>query len=146
MLVFDTNVLLHAADERSDLGVSCRKRLDDARGDSAPAFLTWNVCYEFLRVSTHARVFRSPWTSSAASSFIEHLLAAPGFEVLVATPRHSAVLAQTLAELPDLRGNVMHDLHTAVLMREHGVSRICTRDADFRHFPFLSVLDPIGEW
>ena len=66
--------------------------------------------------------------------------------MLVATPRHGAVLAQTLAELPDLAGNVMHDVHTAVLMREHGVSRICTRDADFRRFPFLSVLDPLGEW
>ena len=146
MLVFDTNVLLHAADERSELGSSCRRRLDDARGDAAPAFLTWSVCYEFLRVSTHARAFRSPWTPSAAWSFIEHLLAAPGFEVLVATPRHGAVLAQTLAELTDLRGNVLHDVHTACLMREHGVSRICTRDTHFRRFPFLSVLDPLGEW
>ena len=146
MLVFDTSVLLHAADERSDLGASCRRRLDDARGRSAPAFLTWSVCYEFLRVSTHARAFRSPWTPAAAWSFIERLLTSPGFGVLVATPRHGAVLAQTLAELPDFGGNVMHDVHTAVLMREHGVSRICTRDTDFRRFPFLSVLDPLGEW
>ena len=146
MLVFDTNVLLHAADERSDLGLSCRRRLDDARSDSAPAFLTWSVCYEFLRVSTHAHAFRSPWTPSAAWSFIERLLAAPGFEMLVATPRHAAVLAQTLSELPDLRGNVMHDVHTSVLMREHGVSRICTRDKDFRRFPFLTVLEELGEW
>ena len=31
----------------------------------------------------------------------------------------------------------------AVLMREHGVSRICTRDTDFHRFPFLSVVDPL---
>ena len=116
MLVFDTNVLVHAADEHSDVGEPCRRRLDDARRDSAPAFLTWSVCYEFLRVSTHPRVFRSPWSPSAAWSFLERLLAAPGFDVLVATPRHAAVLSQTLAELPDLRGNVMHDAHVAVLM------------------------------
>ena len=78
--------------------------------------------------------------------YVSDLLASPGFEVLVATPRHAAVLAQTLSELPELRGNLVHDLHTAVLMREHGVSRICTRDADFRRFPFLSVVDPLGEW
>ena len=54
------------------------------------------------------------------------------------------LLAQTVAELPDLRGNVMHDLHTAVLMREHGISQICTRDADFRRFPFLTMIDPLG--
>jgi predicted nucleic acid-binding protein len=27
-------------------------------------------------------------------------------------------------------------------MREHGISRICTFDADFHRFPFLEVLDP----
>ena len=91
-------------------------------------------------------MFRSPWTPSSAWSFIERLIAAPGFEVLAATPRHGAVLAQTLAALPDLSGNVMHDVHTAVLMREHGVSRICTRDRHFLRFPFLSVLDPLGDW
>ena len=62
--------------------------------------------------------------------------------MLVARPRHSAVLTLTLSELPDLRGNVMHDLHTAVLMRQHGVSRICTLDRDFRRFEFLPVVDP----
>ena len=62
--------------------------------------------------------------------------------MLVATERHSAVLADTLSRLPDLRGNVMHDVHTAVLMREHRISRICTRDNDFRRFPFLTIVDP----
>jgi predicted nucleic acid-binding protein len=37
----------------------------------------------------------------------------------------------------------VHDLHTAVLMREHGISRIVTRDADFRRFRFLDVVDPL---
>ncbi len=146
MLVFDTNVLIHAADERSTLGEACRSRLDAARRDSAPAFLTWSVCYEFLRVTTHPRVFRSPWKPLTAWSFLERLLAAPGFDILVATSRHFAVLTQTLAEVPGLRGNVLHDVHIAVLMREHGVSRICTCDADFRRFPFLTALDPLGDW
>ena len=145
MLVLDTNVLIHAADEHSSLAETCRRRLEDARRDSAPAFLTWGVCYQFLRVSTHARAFRSPWTASSAWGSIASLLLSPGFEVLPPTSRHAAVLAQTLSELSDLRGNVMHDVHTAVLMREHGISRICTRDADFRRFPFLTVVDPLTE-
>ena len=146
MLVFDTNVLIHAADEHSPLGEACRIRLEAARRDSAPAFLTWSVCYEFLRVSTHPRVFRSPWKPLTAWVFLERLLAAPGFDILVATSRHVAILTQTLAEVSDLRGNVLHDVHIAVLMREHGVSRICTFDADFRRFPFLTALDPLGDW
>jgi hypothetical protein len=33
--------------------------------------------------------------------------------------------------------------HTAILMREHGIGRICTRDTDFNQFPFLEVIDPL---
>ena len=46
-------------------------------------------------------------------------------------------------ELPHLKGSIMHDLHTAVLMREHGIKEICTRDTDFYRFPFLKVIDPV---
>ena len=49
----------------------------------------------------------------------------------------------TLGELPDVRANLIHDLHTAVLMREHGIARIYTRDTDFHRFPFLDVVDPL---
>ena len=143
MLVFDTNVLLYAADENSEHGDPCRRWIEHARRDPTPAFLTWNICYEFLRVSTHRRVFRSPWSSAEARDFIGALLDSPGFELLLATRRHAPVLKQTVAELPDVRGNQMHDLHTAVLMREHGVSRICTRDTGFHRFPFLTVVDPL---
>jgi len=38
----------------------------------------------------------------------------------------------------------MHDVHTAVLMREHGIREICTRDTDFHRFPFLKVIDPVA--
>lgn len=143
MLVFDTNVLIYAVDEASEFHHPCRQRLDEARRGPAPAFLTWNVCYEFLRVTTHHRALRSPRSSHDAWRFIERLLASPGFFLLVATDRHQAVLAQTLAELPDVSGNLIFDLHTATLMREHGVSRICTRDTAFHRFPFLTVVDPL---
>ena len=145
MLVSDTNVLVYAADRRSDSWRSCRRVLDRARRGPAPAFLTWSVCYEFLRVTTHPRAPRSPWSAEEAWGFLASLLASPGFELLVATPRHATVLAQTLSELPGLPGNAMHDVHIAVLMREHGVSRICTRDAGFHRFPFLTVVDPLSE-
>ena len=66
-----------------------------------------------------------------------------GAWILVATERHAAVAAQVFGEFPSLAGNLLHDTHTAVLMREHGVARICTRDADFRRFPFLEVVEPL---
>ena len=143
--LIDTNILVYAANRDSELHLSCRQRLEEAVRDPSPAFLTWSVCYEFLRVATHPRVLQSPWGSGDALRFVSDLLASPGFEVLVATSRHAAVLAQTLSELPEMRGKLVHDLHTAVLMREHGLSRICTGDADFRRFPFLPVVDLLNE-
>jgi predicted nucleic acid-binding protein len=86
---------------------------------------------------------RRPWSLTAAWEFVTALLASPGLAILVATQRHADVAAQVVADLPHLAGNLLHDAHTAILMREHGISRICTRDTDFHQFPFLEVIDPI---
>jgi predicted nucleic acid-binding protein len=74
---------------------------------------------------------------------VEALRASPGLEVLVHTERHADVAAEVIAEVPDVRGNLVHDAHTAVLMREHGIRRLYTRDTAFHRFPFLEVLDPL---
>jgi uncharacterized protein len=99
--------------------------------------------YEFLRVTTHARVMRRPWSAPAAWNFVAALLASPGLAVLVPTQRHADVAEEVILELPHLAGNLLHDARTAILMREHGIVRICTRDTDFNQFPFLEVIDPL---
>ena len=143
MLVFDTNVLIDAANADSEFHEPCRRILEQARRDPSPAFLTWSICYEFMRVTTHPRIHRPRWHLKNSWLFIQTLLESPGFSVLTPSDRHAAVLSQTISELSDIRGNLVHDLHIASLMREHGVSRICTRDADFHRFRFLEVVDPM---
>ena len=145
MFVVDTNVLVHAADAESPFHERCFESLDGWRTRSAAWFVTWPVIYEFLRVTTHPRVLRKPWTLTDGWRFVESLLASPGLAVLAATDRHPAVTSQTIAEMPHLAGNLTHDLHTAVLMREHGIRVIYTRDADFHRFKFLEVVDPVAE-
>ena len=142
MLVFDTNVLLYAVNEDSEFYHECRRTLEEAREDPSPCYLTWSICYEFMRGCTHSR-FARPKRLPEAMNFLEVLLAAPGFSLLRPTERHQSVLAQTIAEFPGIRGNLVHDMHIAVLMREHGISRICTRDTGFYRFPFLTVVDPL---
>lgn len=75
---------------------------------------------------------------------VNALTGSPAAAILLPTERHAGILRQTLRELPHLRGNVVHDLHTAVLMRDHGIKQIVTRDTDFHKFPFLGVLDPLA--
>lgn len=143
MFVVDTNILVYAADEQATAHRRCRQLLLDWRGQRTAWYTTWSILYEFLRICTHPRVFRSPWTVGHAWTFVEALLSSPGFAILIETDRHTDVAGQVLREIPHLAGNLLHDAHTAILMREHGIGRIYTRDADFHRFPFLEVIDPL---
>lgn len=144
MFVVDTNVLIYAADVSAVEHTRCRDLFLAWRRQPEPWYLTWGVIYEFLRVVTHARVFRQPWTPTAAWNFVDSLLAAPALGLLVETERHSQVLAELIAAVPRLTGNLLHDAHTAALMHEHGVRAIYTRDTDFHRFPRIEVRDPLG--
>ena len=142
MFVVDANVLVYAANQHSPSHPACYELLEQWQQTGAPLLLTWGICYEFLRVATHPSALESPLNAADAWTFLASLLDSPGAGILVATDRHADVLGQTLQEIPDLSGNRMHDLHTAVLMREHGIRRIYTRDTDFHKFPFLEPVDP----
>lgn len=143
MFVVDTNLLLYAADVRAPEHARCRALLEQWRAQPGAWYLTWGNCYEFLRVVTHPRVLRQPWTSEAAGAFLAVLQESPGLSMLVPTDRHAAVLADVVSAVPMIAGNLWHDAETAVLMREHGIRRICTRDTNFARFPFLEVVDPL---
>jgi hypothetical protein len=143
VLVVDTNILVYAADEHSQFHSVCNEWLDRQRWRADAWFVTWPIVYEFLRVLTHPRLARQSWNALSAWEFVTALLAAPGLEVLVPTQRHVDVAGEVIAEFPDLAGNIFHDAHTVILMREHGIRQICTRDRDFNRFPFLEVIDPL---
>jgi uncharacterized protein len=143
VVIVDTNILVYAADRDSQFHAPCRDWLERQRARPDAWYVTWPIVYEFLRVTTHPRVMRKPWRAAAAWEFVLALLASPGLGILVATSRHADVAGEVLAELPDLAGNLVHDAHTAILMREHGIGRICTRDTDFSRFPFVEIVDPL---
>lgn len=144
LVVVDTNVLIYAADADSPFHPASRKWVETQRQRPDAWYTTWSVLYEFLRVTTHPRVMARPWSVRQAWEFVAALLDSPGIGVLVATPRHAEVAGQVFAELPYVAGNLLHDAHTAILMREHGIRRICTRDTDFHRFSFLEVIDPMA--
>lgn len=142
MFVVDTNVLVYAADRDSPYHDRCVALVQRLRQDSSAWYLTWNVVYEFVRVVTHPKVMRRPWTLAHAWGFIEALFASPSLGMLVHTDRHTAVASSVWTDVPSISGNLVYDAHTAVLMKEHGIRRLYTRDTDFHRFPFLEPLDP----
>jgi hypothetical protein len=141
----DTNVLVYAADRDSPAHARCRERLLAWRTQPEPWYLTWGVLYEFLRITTHPRVFRRPWTQTESWSFVAALLVAPALALLTESERHGSVLAALVADVPELTGNLVHDAHTAALMLEHGVRVIYTRDTAFHRFPGIEVRDPLRD-
>jgi hypothetical protein len=142
VLVVDTNILIYAADADSPPHAVARNWLDQRRRRPDAWYTTWPILYEFMRVTTHPQVMRRPLNASQSWQFVSALLGSPGLGVLVPTQRHADVVEEVVREFPDLAGNLLHDTHTAVLMREHGIRRICTRDMDFHRFSFLEVVDP----
>ena len=139
----DTNILLYAVNTAAPENAAARRFFHDAAARGTPWCVTWSVIYEFLRVSTHHRVFAKPLDAERAWGFVEALLRSGMVGILQPTDRHASVLHQTLAEHPSMAGNLFHDFHTAVLLREHGVSEIITADTDFLQFRFLKVTNPI---
>jgi toxin-antitoxin system PIN domain toxin len=143
VFVVDTNVLVYAADRSAPEHARCRALLEGWRRGSAAWYLTWGIWYEFLRVVTHPRVLRRPWSARSAHEFLEAAAAAPGLGMLVHTDRHRDVLSEVIDLVPGAAGNLWHDAETASLMLEHGIRRIVTRDTDFHRFPFVEPIDPM---
>ena len=144
MFVVDTNIFVYAADRSFTEYARCRDLVEDWRHGTQPWYTTWGILYEFLRVVTHPRVIQKPVSVSDAWRIVESLLASRSLGLLTHTPNHAEIARQTIAELPTIKGNILHDFHTAIIMREHGVLRIVTRDTDFHRFPFLEVIDPLA--
>ena len=142
MKLVDTNVMLHAVNADAAGSARCRAAVEALANGPELWALTWGVVYEFLRVATHPRVFPTPLTLAAASAFVFGLTARPNCLVLTETPAHADVLRHCLTDSPRVAGNLVHDFHAAVLMREHGVATIITFDRDFHAFPWVTLKVP----
>ncbi len=144
MFLVDTNIFVYAANEACDEHEKCFDFLEKSRRSRIPWYSTWPVFFEFLRVATHPKVFEKPWKITQAWLFIEAMLASPTFAVLTETATHAEMTRELLQEYPQVRGNQLHDFHTVVYMKEHGVREICTHDSDFYRYRFLQVNDPLA--
>ena len=141
--LIDTNILLHAANSASPQHPAAYRFLQEQLKSRNPWCTTWPILYEFLRVSTHSRVFPKPLKPGQALDFIANLASRDEVAMLGATGRHLEVLESVAGGLGHPSGNLFHDIHTATLMREHGVREIITADTDFLQFSFLRVTNPL---
>jgi hypothetical protein len=139
----DTNILLYAANKDAEEHEAASRFVRSAGESPDRWYLTEGVLYEFLRVSTHPRVFARPLSWKEALSFLRPILDCPAFSILVAGDDHWALLERELRALSHPSGNLLYDVRTVVLMREHGLRTIYSTDTDFLQFAGLTVVNPL---
>jgi toxin-antitoxin system PIN domain toxin len=138
----DTNILVYAHFDGYPQHAKARRFCQDELLGGADWCLGWQVFYEYLRITTHPRVHRRPLSLAEAVSDLAPYLDSEQCHVLTHTPQHRQTFEAVMAEVPMAGGNLVHDTHYAALLREHGVRRLYTADADFQRFSFLEVVDP----
>lgn len=141
--IIDTNILLYAANSEADEHEPAVRFISDAARSADQWYLTEGILYEFLRVSTHPRVFERPLSWSEAVSFLSAFVTSDRFRIITAGSSHWPLLKEVLSELTHPAGNLFFDIRTAVLMREHGIRRLYTTDTDFLQFSGIDVVNPL---
>lgn len=143
MFFVDTNIFLYAADRSCNESQTCVNLLNEWRSSPVQWHTSWGVIFEFLRTSTHPKIFPQPLTISQAWLFVESILSSPRMKILVQTEGHQLIMKELVEQYPNLTGNIMHDLRNVALMKDHGIRRIYTRDTDFHRFKFLEIINPL---
>ena len=138
----DANLLLFASDESSPFHERARGFLDDVAQGPSIVYVFWPVVMAYLRIATHASIFRSPLPPDRAMANVESLLGLRHVQSPGEQDRFWPVFRDT-AEPASVRGNLVPDAHLVALMRQNDVSTIYSHDRDFRRFDGIEVIDPV---
>ena len=107
---------------------------------------TLHICetsiLSFLRIATNEKVFQPVLPTIDAQNFIDSLLNCPNVNLLYASAKHFTEVTKLMNKL-NLRGNLVMDLHLAVLALTIGAT-LATRDKDFAKIPYLKTFNPLA--
>ena len=142
MIILDANVLLYAYDLDAPQRPTVLKWLSDlAAGKEAIAF-PWITIWAFLRISTNARIYAQPKSSTEAFAIIHGWLEIPGVVTINPGPRHTNILEDLITTCAAF-GPKVTDAALAALAIENGAT-IASTDLDFRRFPSIRWVNPLG--
>jgi toxin-antitoxin system PIN domain toxin len=140
--VTDVNLLLYAVDSSSPRHPAARQWLEAQLSGVETFALPVSVLLAFVRLSTQARIFSSPFTPDEAFDVVEGWLAQPCATTIAPGDRHLA-LVRELLEPFGAAGNLVSDAHLAALALEHG-AELCSADTDFARFPRVRWSNPLA--
>jgi len=138
----DLNLLLYAVDRTSPQHAAASRWWNATMSGSETVGFAWSVLLGFVRLTTSARVVRSPLTPEIALDHVDRWLAHPITTVVDPTARHAQVLRDLLGRT-GTGGNLVADAHLAALAIEHG-AELCSADRDFTRFAGLRWMNPLA--
>jgi toxin-antitoxin system PIN domain toxin len=140
LIALDTNVLVYAHREGFPEHRVALSWVEHLATQDAPWALTAFSLGEFVRVVTHPRVFDPPSSVEDALAALEAIRVSPGLRILNPGPRFPEHFAHSV-RVARATGNLSYDAQIAAVCREHGLSRLVTRDRDFSRFPWIEIVD-----
>lgn len=142
MIALDTNLLIYAYREDSELHHPATEALRPVIEGNSPWALPWPCVHEFIGAVTHDRVFKPASTPPSALRFLDSLLGSPQLHLLSESPGYFEKLRE-LALAARLKGPRIHDARIAALCLHHGVRELWTANRDFSAFPQLTTRNPL---
>ena len=140
-MLVDANLLLYATDSSSPDHEIASSWLTTALNGDRRVGIPWQSIGAFLRISTHPRVVRHPFTGAQAWSIARNWLSADPVWIPPATERTARTYGQ-LSESFSITANLVPDAQLAALAIEHGLT-IYSADSDFARFPGLNWVNPM---
>ncbi|MBI5139643.1 PIN domain-containing protein [Candidatus Nomurabacteria bacterium] len=141
----DTNILIDLMVSSSQSHRSSVNAISQSEDDLCTTPTNIGEC---LRLLTHSKVFSNPLTLGRAVTVLDQMLDYYKLQILDESIDWWKELIKIEKEIPGIipgiRGNEIFDARIALCLKSHGVKKIYTRDADFKKYSFLKLMDLSG--
>jgi toxin-antitoxin system PIN domain toxin len=142
MIAVDSNILVYAHREESEWHDPAERLVRELAEGATGWAIPWPCVHEFLAITTHSRIFRTPTPLAAALDQVDAWFESPSVVTLAEDAGYWATL-RTLVAQARVDGPRIHDARVAALCLSHGVRELWTADRDFSLFPALRVRNPL---
>jgi toxin-antitoxin system PIN domain toxin len=142
VIAVDTNILVYAHREDAEWHEPAERAVRSLAEGAAGWAIPWPCVHEFLAITTHPRIFRTPTPVRQALEQIDAWLESPSIVMLAEDAAYWATL-RTLVTQARIDGPRVHDARVAALCLRHAVRELWTSDRDFSSFPALRVRNPL---
>ena len=142
MTLLDANVLLAAWNSDDPNHPAVSKWLEATFARREAIGIPWLVRHAFVRIATNPRIFPRPLSLEEAFDLIQEWSNSSYVYSAEPGPHHGAILREIAVQSAS-HGSRLTDAILAAIAMENGAT-LASLDRDFRKFPGLKWIDPLG--